>query len=114
MVHTGQNGAIVGFTGVLFYPDSSTASLDCSFNACTWRQRLEVNGTQGSLVCDDLVLPWCASPLAFSGNPTYDTHTSFTVVDAKRPWEKNKVVVDPCLAVHLSPRLYVTAGKRHL
>jgi hypothetical protein len=30
------------FTGVLFYPDGSTASLDCSFNACSWRQWLEV------------------------------------------------------------------------
>jgi hypothetical protein len=30
------------FTGVLFYPDGSTASLDCSFNACAWRQWVEV------------------------------------------------------------------------
>jgi len=93
-----ENGVIMDFTGVLFYPDGSTASLDCSFNKCIWRQWLEVNGTQGSLHCDDLVCPWNSSPEATPGNTTYDERTSFTTTAAKRPWEKTKVEVEACLA----------------
>ncbi len=90
-----QSGVIMDFTAVLFYPGGSTASFDCSFNHCGWRQWLEVNGTEGSLRCEDLVVPWHSSP----DNKNYDERSRFSVTSAKRPWEKTDVEVEPCLAV---------------
>jgi hypothetical protein len=59
----------------------------------------QINGTEGSLRCDDFIVPWHASPLAFPENPSYDERSHFTVTPAKRPWEKTNVEVEPCLAV---------------
>lgn len=45
------------FSAILWFDDDRMASFDCGFDT-SMRKWLEIAGTDGSLVCDDFVLPW--------------------------------------------------------
>ena len=51
------NDVDMNLSGVLWFDGDRIASFDCGFDT-VYRKWFEVAGTQGSLVCDDFVVPW--------------------------------------------------------
>lgn len=61
-------------TAMLWFSGHRTAIFDCGFDT-VWRKWFEVAGTDGSLVCDDFVVPWNVDRARFwlhdsQGKPT--------------------------------------------
>ncbi|KAL6072322.1 Oxidoreductase family, NADbinding Rossmann fold domain containing protein [Balamuthia mandrillaris] len=53
-----EEQAIIDCTAVLWFSDNKMASFDCSFLQTAWRQRFELCGEKGSVLCHDFVIPW--------------------------------------------------------
>lgn len=47
----------ISLSAILWFSDNRMASFDCGFET-TFRNWIEIAGTDASLVCDDFVLPW--------------------------------------------------------
>jgi predicted dehydrogenase len=79
------------FAGLMWFDDEDrTASFDCGFDTVA-RRWLEVAGTEGSLVCDDFVVPWQPEKLRFW---THDSQGSATQHTAPAPIQQVCMIED--------------------
>ncbi len=62
-----HNDVDMNLSAIMWYSDNRMASFDCGFDT-TFREWMEVSGTESTLVCDDFVQP----------NPLVDSHRFWT------------------------------------
>jgi len=90
-------------SGLLWFDDPCVASFDCGFDLAM-RQWFEVAGTQGSLVCDDFVLPWSEEKARFWRHDGHGANTATLIENCVQEVQMIENFSEVVRTGHLEPQ----------